>query len=887
VRAVGAALTTVALAGVVAAPALASPGVTVSTLSSLQAGRTAGTLGGKVINRTGEAATANVTVRLMRYGTKAPVVGRTKVRVGANGSASYRVAVRLPKGLARGNYYLAACTPYGNDGAQGCASTADEILIKGGTAIRGSKVQLPPLRSGARASAAEDCTPGARTLVSPGDVVYPEAGNGGYASVHTDVFINYDAMTNLFLPGTHVDLQQRSTQCLSEFSLDFDKKSGFMMNVNGVPTDVGTDLTVGSVTINGQPATFRFAQPTYPGDPNGPDDPNPLAHRSGIANPVSAANPNPPACAPKVAQNSTNPPANDQPCLASKLVITPAAPIPSGTNFTVTVNYTGKPGLGAQGDGRSEGWFRNSTVGGEGAMVTSEPMGTRTWMPLNDHTRVKPTYDIYDTVTKGKVAIGNGRLVSTGDNAPDANFPNGSTSWHWRSPEPVAAYLVENSVGSFDWSERAGANGVLYYEAQDSNISAARKALNKLAMDGQEDITHFQEGINGPFPFSSNGILVMQPNASFEEEMQTKIVFVNGTIGGNQGTNLSTFAHENMHQWWGDNVSYSDHRFTFFKEGQATTAEYYYAARAAGNAAGAPGSDAYNAASEARLVSRFNGTGGWGTTSSTFWNVAPSHPTSANLFGNSNTYARPGLSYLALRFILGTANYNAAVQHIQSAYGGGSISESQLISEFHKYMPNKSIGCSNKLDAFFKQWWDTSYTGSPAAGNKPQITGPGLAGPGFYDANGGCSDYGNDQTTTPSATVPAQLALSLGTAPSFGAFTPGLAKTYSAMGTANVISTAGDALLSVTDSSATAPGHLVNGTFTLPSALKASAASPAGTSAAEGAVSGSPLSLLSWTNPISNDAVAITFKQDIGATDALRTGSYSKTLTFTLSTTQP
>src|SRR5262249_41545026 len=66
-RAIGAALTTFALAGTLAAPALASPGVTVSTLSSLKAGRTAGTLGGKVINRTGKAATADVTVRLMRY----------------------------------------------------------------------------------------------------------------------------------------------------------------------------------------------------------------------------------------------------------------------------------------------------------------------------------------------------------------------------------------------------------------------------------------------------------------------------------------------------------------------------------------------------------------------------------------------------------------------------------------------------------------------------------------------------------------------------------------------------------------------------------------------------------------------------------------------------
>jgi hypothetical protein len=488
VRATGAALVTVALAGLAATPASASPGVTVSTLSSLKAGRTAGTLGGKVINRTGRAETANVAVRLMRYGTNAPVVGRTKVRVGANRSASYRVAVKLPGGLARGNYYLSACTPYGNDGAQGCASTADEIRIKGGTAIRGSKVRLPPLRTGAQASAAEDCTPGARTLVSPGDRVYPEAGNGGYQSVHSDVYLQYNAIADQLLPGTHVDLLQRSTQCLSEFSLDFDTNSGF--TTGNPPVDVGTHLTVSSVSINGQPATFRFAQPTYPGDPNGQDDPDPLAHRTGLAIPVGPNNPNPPACAPfriqpRANRNPPDPPANDQPCPATKLVITPSAPIPNGTDFTVTVNYTGRAGQRSQGDGRAEGWFRNNTTGNEGAMVTTEPMGAMAWMPLNDHTRVKPTYDIYDTVTKGKVAIGNGRLVSTGDNAPDANFPGGSTSWHWRSPEPVAAYLVEDSMGSFEWSERVGANGVLYYEAQDAAISATRKALNKTAMDKQ------------------------------------------------------------------------------------------------------------------------------------------------------------------------------------------------------------------------------------------------------------------------------------------------------------------------------------------------------------------------------------------------------------------
>jgi len=335
-----------------------------------------------------------------------------------------------------------------------------------------------------------------------------------------------------------------------------------MHNAVTSTTVPGPDLTVQSVAVDGRPATFAFVQPTYPGDPNGQDDPDPLAHRSGLTIPISAENPNPPACAPTTAAAA----AQNVPCNATKLVITPAQPIASGTDFTVTVNYTGRPGIRQAPSLGSEGWFRNNTPGGEGAMVSTEPTGSMAWMPLNDHTSVKPTYDIYDTVTKGKVAIGNGRLVSSGDNAPDANFPGGSTSWHWKSSEPIAAYLVEDSIGSYELSERTGGNGVVYYEAQDASIAASRKALNKVAMDQQEDITHFQEPFNGPFPFNANGIIVGLPSASFEEEMQTKIVFVGGTIGGSTGLSTSTFAHENMHQWWGDNVSYSDHRYTHDNE---------------------------------------------------------------------------------------------------------------------------------------------------------------------------------------------------------------------------------------------------------------------------------------------------------------------------------
>jgi hypothetical protein len=143
------------------------------------------------------------------------------------------------------------------------------------------------------------------------------------------------------------------------------------------------------------------------------------------------------------------------------------------------------------------------------------------------------------------------------------------------------------------------------------------------------------------------------------------------------------------------------------------------------------------------------------------------------------------------------------------------------------------------------------------------------------------------QPTTVGATVPATLSLTLGHPASFGAFTAGQDKTYSAQTTATVISTAGDGALSVADPSTAAPGHLVNGTFSLPAALQAKATSAGGTGGDFAAIGAAPLALLAYAGPVSNDAVTVSFNQHIGAGDALRTGTYDKTLTFTLSTTNP
>jgi Peptidase family M1 domain len=572
----------------------------------------------------------------------------------------------------------------------------------------------------AAGSPATTCVAGAHTLSPPGAHLYPDTGNGGYLSVHTSIHMVYDAATNRFLRGNHVTLTDRAVTCLTSFSLDFERRSA--------NTTAGPAMTVNSVTVNGKAATFRFVQPTYPGDPHGQNDPDPAAHEVSQSNPVGgpANNPLPPACSPELASTSAAAmnSQNGQQCPANKLVISPSAPIPAGSAFVVTVAYTGRPGVHNDGDGTTEGWFRAP----DGGFVTTEPVGSEDWMPLNDYPSAKPTYDFYDTVSAGKTAVANGVLVSAARHGPDHQFPHGSVTWHWHSRAPIASYLVENSVGNYRLTERTADNGIRYYQAQDSSISAAQRKKNAAIMKKQEDVTNFESLFNGSFPFTSDGVIIGTPTVSFAEEMQTMITFPGGVI------DLDTLYHENMHQWWGDNVTESGYRMTFYKEGLATLGEYLFAARKAEAAAGGPYTTSGQSAFDKTLILLFNKTyvkGGG------FWTAAPSDPIPFGLFSGSATYARPGAAYIALRQILGKTNFVQALQHIQRAYGGRSITEPQLEDAFRQWLPDRSQACQARLGKFFHQWFDTAYP--PGGGpHRPRITGPGLAGPGFYNASGGC-----------------------------------------------------------------------------------------------------------------------------------------------------
>ena len=133
-------------------------------------------------------------------------------------------------------------------------------------------------------------------------------------------------------------------------------------------------------------------------------------------------------------------------------------------------------------------------------------------------------------------------------------------------------------------------------------------------------------------------------------------------------------------------------------------------------------------------------------------------------------------------------------------------------------------------------------------------------------------------------TVPATLSLTLGPPASFGAFTPGVDARLHGLddGERDLDRRRRGAL-------GRRPEHLEHG-----QARQRGVRAPAGrcrptrtAARTRRSAARQPDAAADVRRARRNDAVTIGFKQSIGATDALRTGTYSKTLTFTLSTTNP
>jgi leukotriene-A4 hydrolase len=194
----------------------------------------------------------------------------------------------------------------------------------------------------------------------------------------------------------------------------------------------------------------------------------------------------------------------------------------------------------------------------------SEPIGARTWIPLQDTPQVRATYKASVHTDSGVLA------VMSAENDPKAKR-NGEFTFVM--PQPVPSYLIALAVGDLEFKETGPRTGVY---AEKSIIKEAAKEFSDTELMMQA-----AEKLFGPYRWSRYDILVMPPSFPNGGMENPRLSFITPTIIVGDKSLVSVIAHELAHSWSGNLVGNATWRdlwlnegFTDYMESRIMTAVY-------------------------------------------------------------------------------------------------------------------------------------------------------------------------------------------------------------------------------------------------------------------------------------------------------------------------
>ncbi len=377
-----------------------------------------------------------------------------------------------------------------------------------------------------------------------------------------------------------------------------------------------------------------------------------------------------------------------------ELVVTPAAPIATGVEFTVKVRYAGKPGQLAQpGIGT---WFETP----DGAIAAGEPEIAALWFPSNDHPSDKATFDIHVQTNLGSQVVSNGSLVGrkkVGD----------EVRWHWSVSDPMTTYLATAVIGDYDLVKGKTPAGTpfIYGITQHMKGSLRRNAVGSLKITPR--VTDYYARQFGEYPFENTGGTLVNASFGFALENQTRPNYSKVFFGG--GPNHEVIAHELAHMWWGDSVSVRQWRHIWLNEGFATWSSWLYLAHEP--SADFTVNDIFTANYRALRAD------------TQFWGVAISDPGADRLFDFA-VYYRGAMALQALRNRIGAVDHRSLLRQ----WAADHRSSDGTIEEFIALAETTS---GEDLAVFFDEWLNQTNRPRPSVelGFPPSLLGKAPAKP--------------------------------------------------------------------------------------------------------------------------------------------------------------
>ncbi|GAB4569576.1 MAG: M1 family metallopeptidase [Anaerolineales bacterium] len=350
-----------------------------------------------------------------------------------------------------------------------------------------------------------------------------------------------------------------------------------------------------------------------------------------------------------------------------ELTIIPANPLKNGEEFSVTVTYRGIPTtMQSQALPFPTGWI----VYDKGIFVLSEPDGSASFYPVNDHPLDKAVYTLIVTVPKPYEVAANGVLEETKDNGD-------TVTYRFIVRDPMASYLTTININDFDTEEMVSEGGI---PIRNYYVASLPDDINKPFARQGEMIDYFSE-IFGPYPFDVYGALVLDIQYGAALENQTMSIFGSDMVSADdiEGSE-AVVAHELAHQWFGDSVSVADWSDIWLNEGFATYGEglwveYLY---------GRKGLDEW-AAGLYEEVSAYP----------SFY-PPPGKPAPNNLF-NGGVYLRGGLTLHALRLEVGDEAFFEILRTYHERYKFSNATTADFIQVAEEIS-------AKELDNLFNAW---------------------------------------------------------------------------------------------------------------------------------------------------------------------------------------
>jgi leukotriene-A4 hydrolase len=194
----------------------------------------------------------------------------------------------------------------------------------------------------------------------------------------------------------------------------------------------------------------------------------------------------------------------------------------------------------------------------------SEPIGARTWIPLQDTPQVRAPYKAKIHTSADVVA------VMSAENDP-THKRNGEYSFVM--PQAIPSYLIALAVGDLQFKETGPRTGVY---AEKPVVKAAAKEFADT-----ESMIATSEKLFGPYRWTRYDILVLPPSFPVGGMENPRLSFITPTVIAGDKSLVSVIAHELAHSWSGNLVTNATWRdlwlneaFTVYLESRITAVVY-------------------------------------------------------------------------------------------------------------------------------------------------------------------------------------------------------------------------------------------------------------------------------------------------------------------------